>query len=697
MPASSANQNPLLAFDRLPDFATIRAEHIEPAVRQVLADNRDTLKSLEADNSLLSDPAWDSLMGVLDELDDRIGKVWSTASHLNSVMNTPEIRQAYTDCQPLISEYYSALGQSEALYQRVKALYEAAEALSLNASQRKILNDSLLDFELSGVNLSGDSKKRFADIQNRLSELSNQFGNNVLDATRAWSKLVEDRKILSGMPEAAISAAEEAATQKGKKGFLLTLDFPSYYAVMSYADNAELRQEVYQAYTTRAAEFGDKSLDNQPIMLEILKLRQEKAEILGFSNYAEVSVARKMANSVERVNQFLDDLIHYSRPAAEREYQELCEFAEERYGVTSLNAWDITYFSEKLRKECYDISQEELRSWFPAEKVKAGLFQIVETLYGVQISRDTDASVWHQDVEFYSILRDGEVVARFYLDLYTREGKRGGAWMADCRNHRVIFNGDAAVSRQLPVAYLVCNFAPATASQPALLTHNDVTTLFHEFGHGLHHMLTREPYLGSSGISGVEWDAVELPSQLMENWCWDSRAIAMISGHYQTGEALPDAQLEKMIAAKNFQSGMRSVRQLEFALFDFTLHQTPYSDESNFIAEVLSATRMKTSVYPVPDYNRFQNSFSHIFAGGYSAGYYSYKWAEVLSADVFSRFNESGVLNPDVGESFLDKILSKGGGASALTLFKDFMGREPDMSALLRQEGLDRPGNQRIS
>jgi oligopeptidase A len=685
--SSPASRNPFLEFDRLPDFASIRAEHIKPAVEQVLTDNRAVLQLLENDDAA---PDWHNMMDVLDDLDDRLSKVWSTASHLNGVLNTPAIREAYNSCQPLITEYYSALGQNEKLYRRIEVLNQRAGELGLDGSQRRIIRDMLLDFRLAGVSLPETDKKRFTEIQTRLSELSNRFGNNVLDATMAWSKHIADRAALAGVPEMTLSAAAEAAARKEQSGYLLTLDFPCYYAVMTYADDATLREEMYRAYATRASEFADKNLDNKQNIRDILQLREEMAKLLGYPDYASVSVARKMARSVDRVNNFLDDLISYSRPAAQREYQELCEFAAQHSGVATLNAWDVSYYSEKLRKAEYDVSQEELRAYFPIDKVRTGLFAIVETLYDVQIERDNSVSVWAADVEFYNICRHGEVIARFYFDLFTRDGKRGGAWMADCRSRRLLTSQGAAVSQQIPVAYLICNFAPPTANDPALLTHNDVTTLFHEFGHGLHHMLTRENYLRSSGISGVEWDAVELPSQLMENWCWDPRSIGMISGHYQSGEPLPQALLDKMLAAKNFQAGMKSVRQLEFAHFDFALHQAACTEDTDFVSAILQQTRTKTAVYPVPDYNRFQNSFSHIFAGGYAAGYYSYKWAEVLSADVFSRFTEAGVLNSEVGQAFLDKILSKGGGADALDLFKNFMGREPDIAALLRQDGLQR-------
>jgi oligopeptidase A len=681
--------NPLLQFDSLPDFSRIRSEDIGSAVTEVLASNRSQLTELLGRFSAQCAPDWHSLIDRLDEMDDRLNKVWSTVSHLNSVCNTPEIREAFNSCQPLITQYYAEMGQNEQLYNQVLALSARADTLALDGSQRKILRDSLLDFKLAGVSLPEEQKQEYTHLQTRLSELSNRFGNNVLDATRAWTLNVTDAEELSGIPALSLQSAADAAAAKGLQGYLLTLDFPSYHAVMTYADDRALREKVYKAYTTRASSSGPEAWDNQEVIREILKLRERMARLLGFSNYAELSVERKMAKSVGQVNSFLSDMINYSFPAAKQEFDQLQSFADRLYAVQKLEAWDVSYVSEKLRKQDYDISQDELRVWFPLKKVLNGLFAIVEALYGIRVERNHDAGLWHPDVEFYNIVHEGQVIARFYFDLFTREGKQGGAWMAGCRTRRLMPGNDSdQQGLQIPVAYLICNFAPPSGGTCALLTHNEVTTLFHEFGHGLHHMLTREKYLQSSGIAGVAWDAVELPSQLMENWCWDPESIGMISEHYQSGGKLPAEVLEKMLAARNFQSGMRSVRQLEFAHFDFSLHQTPYQEATDFVAQVLMETRAKTAVLRVPDYNRFQNSFSHIFAGGYAAGYYSYKWAEVLSADVFSRFEKDGVLSPVIGKQFLDTILSRGGGADALSLFTDFMGREPDIAALLKQEGL---------
>jgi oligopeptidase A len=678
--------NPLLHCEELPRFSTIRAEHIEPAISAVLADNRSRLSAILDAPANKTDPDWQSLMAPLDDMEDRLGKVWSTVSHLNAVRNTPEIREAYNTCQPMITEYYTALGQNRALFEVVKTLAARADELLLGNSQRKILRDYLLEFRLAGVDLDEERKKRFAELESRLSKLSNTFSNNVLDATMAWSKQVTDVAELSGIPEMTVRGAADTALRKGLEGYILTLDAPCYISVITNADNKELRREIYEAYVTRASDQSkaDQSWDNKSVIDEILSCRAELASLLGYESYAEVSVARKMARSVGRVNEFLQGLADLAVPAARHEYDELRQFAAAEHGQSSLEAWDIPYFSEKLRKRSFDISQEELRQYFPVDQVKAGLFEIARLIYGITIKKNAEMELWSDSVEAFDILKDGDVAARFYFDLFTREGKKSGAWMAECRSRRELSDG----SVQMPVAYLICNFAPGAAGGASLLTHNEVTTLFHEFGHGLHHMLTSEPHLRSSGINGVAWDAVELPSQLMENWCWEPDAIALISSHYKTGERLPQDLLDKLLAAKNFQAGMKTVRQLEFALFDFQLHQLSGPMGDDLVLRVMQQVRSLTSVYEAPAFNRFQNSFSHIFAGGYAAGYYSYKWAEVLSADVFSRFAESGVFNPDTGGRFLEQVLSRGGGADPLELFTAFMGREPKIESLLRQDGL---------
>ena len=678
--------NPLLNFDELPRFSEIGAEHIEPAVSVVLDENKQRVMGIIELKQNRSAPSWQSLMAPLDEIEDRLSKVWSTVSHLNAVRNTPEIRRAYNICQPKITEYYTFLGQNRALFEAVQRLSARAEELQFDHSQRKILRDYLLEFRLAGVDLNEEKQKQFAEFETRLSNLSNRFSNNVLDATMAWSKHVTDIAVLGGLPEMAQKIAADLAARKGLDGFILTLDAPCYISVMTNSDDRELRREIYQAYVTRASDQCAASVDwdNRGVIDEILSCRAQLAELLGFTSYAEVSVARKMARSVSRVNDFLKELADLAVPSARLEYAELSEFAACEHAQPMLEAWDIPYFSEKLRKKSFDVSQEELRQYFPVDQVKKGLFEIARRLYDVKVAANTAMELWCEGVEAFDILKDGRVIARFYFDLFTREGKKSGAWMAECRSRRQL----ADESMQIPVAYLVCNFAQGSGADTSLLTHNEVTTLFHEFGHGLHHMLTREKHLRSSGINGVAWDAVELPSQLMENWCWEPEAIALISRHHKTGLSLPKGLLDKLLAAKNFQAGMKTVRQLEFALFDFELHQLsgPMGDDQ--VLKVMARVRALTYVYATPEFNRFQNSFSHIFAGGYAAGYYSYKWAEVLSADVFSRFAEYGVFNAKIGARFLEQVLAKGGGADPLELFTAFMGREPNIESLLRQDGL---------
>ena len=680
------SHNPLLQFDELPNFPGIEAEHIEPAVIEVLSQNREALTALLVSDKNRKSPDWDSLMARLDEMEDNLGKVWSTASHLNAVNNSAPIREAYNKCQPLITQYYTELGQNRELFECVQALEARAQELELSKTQCKVLRDYLLEFKLAGVDLDDDKKAQFADIEAKLSKLSTKFSNNVLDSSMAWSKLITNADELAGVPEASMQTAADLAASKDQQGYLLTLDAPCYIAISTHADNRQLREQMYTAFTTRASDQGghDLQFDNTGIISEILACRAELAHLLGYSSYAEVSVARKMAKSVERVNDFLADLAVLAVPAAQAEFEELSEFAQQEHGISPLKAWDIAYYSEKLRKRNFDISQEELRPYFPLARVQEGLFAIASRIYGIDILPNTQMSKWNPLVEAYDVCRDNKLIARFFFDVFTREGKRSGAWMAECRSRRQLADG----SIQTPVAYLVCNFSKGSGTSPALLSHNEVTTLFHEFGHGLHHMLTAETHLRCSGISGVAWDAVELPSQLMENWCWDKQAIALISSHYKTKEPLPEALLNKLLQAKNFQAGMRTVRQLEFAMFDFKLHQLAGPFNTDLVKQVMEDVRALTSVYAVPASNRFQNGFSHIFSGGYAAGYYSYKWAEVLSADVFSVFAEKGVFNQETGENFLNKVLSRGGSDDASVLFEAFMGREPKLEALLKQDGL---------
>ena len=672
--------NPLLKSNELPPFSHILPEHVRPAIESIVADNEQAIAALLASGR---GKDWTSLQEPLDALDDRLSQAWSPVGHMNAVVNSEDLRAVYNDCLPLLSEYSTRIGQNRQLFDAYQALADSAEFGQLDSAQQKVINDTLRDFRLAGVALDDDKKARYGEIKKQLSELSSKYSDNVLDATMAWTKLVTDESQLSGLPESALAGAKQLATAREQDGWLLNLDFPSYFPVMTYCDNRDLRKEVYTAYVTRASDQGPNTgeFDNSDNITQILRYRQELAELLGFANYAEYSLARKMAESPEKVITFLQDLVQRSKPQAEKELNELKAFARDEFGVTELEAWDIGYYGEKLRQQRYTISQEELRPWFPAEKAIAGMFTVVNRLFGVEFEAVTDVDTWHKDVRFFNITRNGEVIGRFYLDLFAREHKRGGAWMDVCRSR---WQRDGKL--QLPVAYLTCNFTPPVGDKPALLTHNEVVTLFHEFGHGLHHMLTKVDYAAVSGISGVAWDAVELPSQFMENWCWEKEGLAIISGHYETGEPLPEAMLNKLLAAKNFQSAMAMVRQLEFSLFDFKLHKE-YREDID-VRALLDEVRQQVSVVIPPAFNRFQNSFNHIFSGGYAAGYYSYIWAEVLSADAFSRFEEEGIFNQATGESFLHEILEKGGSAEPMELFVNFRGREPQIDALLRHSGI---------
>jgi len=599
------------------------------------------------------------------------------------VVNSEELRAAHNACLPKLSQYATELGQNARLY---AAYRKVAEDPGLTPAQRQAVDNALRDFRLAGVDLPADEKQRFMEIEQRLATLQAKFAENVLDATQAWSKRVEREDALAGLPPSALAMARQAAQRKGLEGWLLTLEFPSYFAVMSHADDRALREEVYHAYATRASDQGPNAgeFDNGPLMEEILALRHELARLLGFKNYAERSLATKMAPDTERVIEFLGDLAERSLGLARQELDELAAFAREQHGLDQLQPWDITYFGEKLRQHRYALSQEDLRPWFPAPRVVAGLFEVVHRLYGLQIEELEGVDTWHEDVRVFAVRdRHGALRGRFYLDLYARENKRGGAWMDECISRRATAEGV-----QLPVAYLTGNFTPPIGSDPALLTHDEVITLFHEFGHGLHHLLTRVDVLAVSGIGGVPWDAVELPSQFLENWCWEREAVDLIAAHYQSGEPLPEALFEKMIAARNFHAGMQMVRQLEFALFDFRLHRDYDPAQGARVQEVLDAVRDEVAVIRPPDYHRFQHSFGHVFAGGYAAGYYSYKWAEVLSADAFSRFEEEGIFNRDTGLRFLEAILEQGGARDPMELFVEFRGREPEIDALLRHSGI---------
>jgi oligopeptidase A len=673
--------NPLLQDFDLPPYSQIKPEHVEPAVDQILADSRAAIAKLLEQQQ--TNPSWEGLVLALDELGARLGRAWSPVSHLNSVCNSPELRAAYEACLPKLSEYWTEMGQNKPLFQAYEALAQSPAAADFDVAQKTILEHALRDFRLSGIDLPAEQQKRYGEIQMRLSELTSKFSNQLLDATQAWTKHVTDEARLSGLTDSAKAQMKQAAEAKGLDGWLITLEFPSYYAVMTYADDRALREEVYAAYCTRASDQGPNAgqNDNGPLMAEILDLRQELARLLGFANYSELSLASKMAESTDQVLSFLRDLAVRSKPFAEQDLAELKAFAAEQ-GLDDLQSWDVGYYSEKLRQQRYSISQEEVRAWFPVDKVLSGLFAIVQKLYGIEIRELKDFDTWHPDVRLFEISENGQHVGRFFFDLYARANKRGGAWMDGARDKRRDTQGKLIA----PVANLVCNFTPPVGGKPALLTHDEVTTLFHEFGHGLHHLLTRVEHAGASGINGVAWDAVELPSQFMENWCWEPEGLALISGHHETGEALPQAMLDKMLAAKNFQSGLMMVRQLEFSLFDFELHASHGDGRS--VLDVLEGVRAEVSVLRPPAYNRFANGFAHIFAGGYAAGYYSYKWAEVLSADAFSKFEEEGVFNADTGRAFREAILARGGSQEPMVLFVDFRGREPSIDALLRHLGL---------
>ncbi|MGU5848388.1 oligopeptidase A [Aeromonas hydrophila] len=676
--------NPLLTMDSLPPFSQIQPDQVQPAVTQAIADCKQKISDVLAQR----DPhTWDSLIAPLEEVNDRLARIWSPVSHLNSVLNSEALRATHDACLPLLSEFQTYVGQHEGLYQAYRELAESDDFPLLSGAQRKEIQNTLRDFRLSGIGLPAEAQQRYGEIQARLSELASRFSNNVLDATQGWSKLVTDEAELAGLPQSAQAAARQLAELKGKEGWLFTLDIPSYLPVMMYADNRALRAELYEAFTTRASDQGPNAgkWDNSTIMTELLALRRELAQLLGFANYAELSLATKMADKPEQVVNFLTDLAAKSLPQGKAELEEIRAFAAEQHGQGELAAWDLAYYAEKLKQHKFSISDEQLRPYFPASKVVKGLFEVVKRVFGMKVRERLGIDTWHPDVRFYDIFdAEDELRGSFYLDLYAREHKQGGAWMDVCLGRRYRQDG----SLQRPVAYLTCNFNGPVDGKPALFTHNEVVTLFHEFGHGIHHMLTRIDVAGVAGINGVAWDAVELPSQFLENWCWESEALAFISGHHETGEPLPADLLEKMLTARNFQAAMQMLRQLEFALFDFRLHQEFDPASADQIPALLDEVRSQVAVMTPPAFNRFQHSFSHIFAGGYAAGYYSYKWAEVLSADAFSRFEEEGIFNPATGQSFLKNILEKGGSKEPMELFRAFRGREPQVDALLRHSGI---------
>ncbi|WP_019028720.1 oligopeptidase A [Colwellia piezophila] len=680
--------NPLLVSSELPAFSKIKPEHVKPAVEQAIDDCKKVIKKVLAANDAFT---WQNLVMPIDDIDDVLSKLWSPVSHMNSVMSSDELREAYESCLPLLSEYGTFVGQHQGLYQAYLSIKNGNEFAHLDIAQQKVITNALRDFKLSGIALNDENKKRYGEIKTRLSELSSSFSNNVLDATQAFSVNIENKDELTGLPESALAAAKELAHSKDKTGYTFTLDIPSYLPVMMYCDNASLREQLYTAFVTRASDQGPNAneFDNSGIMNELLSLRHELANLLDFDNYAQHSLATKMANSTNEVMAFLENLAIKSQHQGRQDFKELSDFAASEFKQKDLQAWDLAYYSEKLKQSRYAISDEQLRPYFPKDKVVAGLFAVVDKLFGLTIKQRTAIDVWHDDVNFYDIVdKAGNKRGSFYLDLYAREKKRGGAWMDVCVGRSQKSDG----SIQYPVAYLTCNFNGPVGNNPALFTHNEVVTLFHEFGHGIHHMLSQINASSVACINGVPWDAVELPSQFLENWCWQPEALAFISGHFETGEPLPEEMLTKMLAAKNFQSAMQMLRQLEFSIFDFTMHESfdpKAPNNEQHIQQVLDKVRTQYSVVKAPEFNRFQHGFSHIFGGGYSAGYYSYKWAEVLSADAFGLFEEQGIFNEATGQSFLTNILEKGGSEEPSELFQKFRGRAPEIDALLRHCGIE--------
>ena len=668
--------NPLLQQFELPRFSAIEPAHVEPAIRQLLDGNRRELAALIDGGA----EGWEDLVAPIERMHHRLSCTWSPIGHLNGVMNSDELRAAYNACLPLLSAYHTELAQNEhlcAAYQRVADL----EGNRLDTAQKTLVEHALRDFRLSGVSLPEDRKRRFGEVMERLATVQSKFDENVLDATNAWSRRIDDAAELAGLPETAVRRARKAAEDAGHDGWLFPLDAPNYQAVMTHAEQAGLRREFYEAWTTRASDQGPHAgrWDNTPLMAEILELRHEAANLVGYADYAQYSLATKMAQQTDEVLDFLRELARVSRPAAQREFAEL-----ERYAGRKLESWDVAFYSERMKRERLSVSDEELRPYFPLPRVIAGLFTVVTRLYGVRMVARDEVDVYHPDVRYFDVLdRDGTPRGGFYLDLYARPKKRGGAWMDDCVG-RIRLGAASA----LPVAYLVCNFTPPVGERPSLLTHDDVLTLFHEFGHGLHHMLTRVDYPGVAGINGVPWDAVELPSQFMENFAWRREVLPLISAHVETGEPLPAETLAKLQATRAYQAGMQTARQLEFALFDFRLHAEFMPGSPPRIAAILEDVRREVSVLRPPAFNRFPNSFQHIFSGGYAAGYYSYKWAEVLSADAFGAFEENGVFDRATARRFLHSILERGGSRDAMEAFVEFRGRRPEIEPLLRQMGL---------
>ncbi len=676
------NNNPLLDFSTLPRFSDVQPEHVGPAISELLTRAQQALETVATN---IGPASWATVVEPMEEPLEQLGRAWNVAGHLQAVVDTPELRAAYNESLPKVSDFYTRLGADLRLFARYQALAAAVDFAGLPPARRRIVNNALRDFRLGGAELTGAPRERYAQVSARLAELSQKFSENVLDVTNAWAHFVDDEQALKGMPADAVEAARQAAEKDGQPGYKLTLQMPSYLPVMQYADDRVLRETLYKGYVTRASELGEAKLDNSALMLEMLALRAEQAALLGFKDFAEYSMVPKMADTPAEVVGFVRTMAGRAKPFAVKDMQELRAFAKAALGLDDVQAWDVPYVSEKLRQARYSYSDTEVKQYFTEPRVMAGLFELIQTLFNVRLA-PAQAPLWHADARFYTITRDGRELAHLYVDNYARTGKRGGAWMDVARPRRL-----KAGQLQTPVAYVTCNFGAPVAGKPALLSHDEVTTLFHEFGHALHHVLTQvdEP---SVDMRAVEWDAIELPSQFMENFCWEWDVVSKMSRHVDNGEPLPRELFDKMLAAKNFQSGMFAVRQMEFALFDMLLHTTfdagKAASHGPGINQVLQAVRDEVSVVPVPAYNRLAHSFSHIFGGGYAAGYYSYKWAEVMSADAYSLFEEKGALNPQAGALFLKEILEVGGTRPAKESFRAFRGRDPQVDALLRHSGM---------
>jgi oligopeptidase A len=671
--------NPLLHYAGLPKFNEVKPEHVSPAVDSLLTEGRELVEHLATSTET---PTWENFALKLEDHSERLGRTWSQVGHMNAVVNSPELREAYNDNLAKLTDFYSDLSQDERLYAKFKAIQSGPEFAKLSSTQQKIINNEVRDFKLGGAELPAEEKARFKTISEELSKLGSKFEEHIMDNTNDFAYYVDNADDLAGIPQDAIEAAATAAKEADKTGYKFSLHFPSYMPVLQYADNRALRETLYRAYATRASEFSKPEWDNTSLISDILKLKQEEAHMLGFKNYAELSLATKMADTPAQVTAFLDTLAKRAKPYAERDIQELRDYAK-KLGINDMQAWDVAYVSEKLRENKYAFSDQEVKQYFPEDKVLAGLFKVTETIFGVQV-RKADAPLWHKDAAFYEISdSSNKPVAYFYLDLYARNNKRGGAWMDECITRRKKAN-----NIELPVAYLTCNFSAPVGNKPALFTHDEVITMFHEFGHGLHHMLTQVDEYSVSGIKGVEWDAVELPSQFMENFCWEWDVLRHMTKHVDTGAQLPRELFDKMVAAKNFQAGMQTLRQIEFSLFDMRLHGDFDPNGKLTALDLIEQIRDEVAVLRPPKWNRFPNSFSHIFAGGYAAGYYSYKWAEVLSADAYSLFEELGVLSNEAGKRFRNEVLAKGGSRPAMESFVAFRGREPSIDALLRHNGM---------